>query len=154
MGEIAGRYTSSTKFESSRVGYRVGLDVKKPRSSTRTSGHMLLDSIVSLSQFLLDFTRLLPLTRPVECIYTFLSQDTRGSSCLNQLELEKIEYRVGHSRKNSPIADGYLNFWITVKGCPSLTQCHPILNPWWMCSEGHLFPFFVLCFKPKMFFRP
>ena len=65
---------------------------------------MLLYSIVSLSRFLLDFTRLLPLTQSVECIYTFSSQDICGSSCLNQLKLEKIEYRVGHSRKNSPIA--------------------------------------------------
>ena len=35
----------------------------------------------------------------------------------------------------------YVNYWITEKGCPNLSQCRSLLRPWWMGSEGHNFPF-------------
>ena len=31
------------------------------------------------------------------------------------------------------------NYWITVKGCLSLTQCHSLLRPWWTGRKCHLF---------------
>ena len=29
-------------------------------------------------------------------------------------------------------------YWITVKGCPSLTLCHSLMRTWWMAREGPL----------------
>ena len=44
-------------------------------------------------------------------------------------------------RKKRDAAYDYLQYWITIKGCPSITQCHSLLRPWWMGTEGHFFPF-------------
>ena len=94
---------------SSRVESRVEsrLALRKSSSSTRIFEAYLTRSLVELSQVLLDFTRLVPYTRLVEGMDTLSSRDTRASSSFKVLELEKNEYRVWHSRKNSPMADVY-----------------------------------------------
>ena len=91
---------------SSRVESRVEsrLALRKSSSSTRIFEAYLTRSLVELSQVLLDFTRLVPYTRLVEGMDTLSSRDTRASSSFKVLELEKNEYRVWHSRKNSPMA--------------------------------------------------
>ena len=35
----------------------------------------------------------------------------------------------------------YLKYWIALKGCPCLIECHSILRPWWTGSEGQLIVF-------------
>ena len=39
-----------------------------------------------------------------------------------------------HNRMRNA-AHGNLKYWVTVKGCPSLTQSPSLLWPWWMGSE-------------------
>ena len=91
---------------SSRVESRVEsrLALRKSSSSTRIFEAYVTRSLVELSRVLLDFTRLEHYTRLVEGMDTLLSQDTRASSSFKVLKLEKNEYRVWHSRKNSPMA--------------------------------------------------
>ena len=91
---------------SSRVESRVEsrLALRKSSSSTRIFEAYVTRSLVELSRVLLDLTRLEHYTRLVEGMDTLSSRDTRASSSFKVLELEKNEYRVWHSRKNSPMA--------------------------------------------------
>ena len=101
-------------------------------------------------------------TRPKTCL-----SSTRHNLCPSQQLLHLITLSANHSRggapKRLPIVfcatlkhlqakreeiptlrkRDYLKYGTTVKGCPSLTQCHSLLRPWWMGSEGHQFSFFV-----------
>ena len=104
IGEFADGHTSSTKIESSRVEYRVGKISKTIESSTRHSSTFELyfwGRVFRVKLGNLEKNELSP-TEIVE------SSKLSLPSIFKLLELESIEYRVWHSRKNSPMVAAYL----------------------------------------------
>ena len=101
MGEIARCVCNLENFESGRVEGRVEIGFKKIELEY-SDLRGILNSIFGRVKS--SFTRLVPYTRLVEGMDTLSSRDTRASSSFKVLELEKNEYRVWHSRKNSPMA--------------------------------------------------
>ena len=104
MGEFADGHTSSTKIESSRVEYWVGKISKTIESSTRHSstfelyfwGRVFRVKLGNLEKNELSQTEIVK------------SSKLGLPSIFKLLELESIEYRVWHSRKNSPMVAAFL----------------------------------------------
>ena len=100
MGEFADGHTSLTKIESSRVEYRVGKIDKTIKSSTQHSSTFELDFWGRVFQGKLRNSEKNELS-PSEIVE---SSKLNLPSIFKLLELENTEYRVRHSRKNSPMA--------------------------------------------------